>query len=311
MFSSWWSGEKSPDGEGGDSAAPDPSDDVATAAKESGKAALDGLWNVVSKVATTVTDNVPGILADFSAEEEKFKRQKRHRHTDAAVPPWVGYNEEEIMRTQILALSTDKRNFLRNPPAGVQFHFDFAVSFPVANAILEEDPMLEKMRFELVPKQVTEEIFWRNYFYRVSLIKQSSQLSTLATQQNAELSEALAEDAAAAAGASSGSHSDLTSVSPAAEASSSGSDVGAAADVAEHEEPEENAAAEFISDDFVADAADGAQDEGEKELHQELKDLGMDDLEEIGDLPEGDEVNDAEWEKEIQAMLDMEEPTTT
>lgn len=24
---------------------------------------------------------------------------------DAAVPPWVGYNEEEVMRTQILALS--------------------------------------------------------------------------------------------------------------------------------------------------------------------------------------------------------------
>ena len=47
----------------------------------------------------------------------------------------------------------DQRNFMRNPPAGVQFHFDFEASFPVAMATLQEDPNLKKMRFELVPKQ--------------------------------------------------------------------------------------------------------------------------------------------------------------
>lgn len=30
---------------------------------------------------------------------------------------------------------------------------------------------------------VKEEVFWRNYFYRVSLIKQSAQLTALANQQ--------------------------------------------------------------------------------------------------------------------------------
>lgn len=30
---------------------------------------------------------------------------------------------------------------------------------------------------------VKEEVFWRNYFYRVSLIKQSAQLTALAAQQ--------------------------------------------------------------------------------------------------------------------------------
>ena len=47
----------------------------------------------------------------------------------------------------------DKRNFLRNPPAGVQFHFDYSVSAPIAAVMLQEDPNLETMRFELVPKQ--------------------------------------------------------------------------------------------------------------------------------------------------------------
>lgn len=34
--------------------------------------------------------------------------------------------------------------------------------------------------------RVKEEVFWRNYFYRVSLIKQSAQLTALAAQQTAE-----------------------------------------------------------------------------------------------------------------------------
>ena len=47
----------------------------------------------------------------------------------------------------------DKRNFLRNPPAGVDFYFDFDASHPIAMVMLQDDPVLEKMRFELVPKK--------------------------------------------------------------------------------------------------------------------------------------------------------------
>ena len=85
---------------------------------------------------------------------------------------------------------------LRNPPPGVQFNFDFAKSYPVAMAMLKEDSRLQKLRFDLVPKKcvfirpvkdrgflllcrVSEEKFWHNFFYRVFLIKQSSQLSSL------------------------------------------------------------------------------------------------------------------------------------
>lgn len=47
----------------------------------------------------------------------------------------------------------DKRNFLREPPAGVQFQFDWEQMYPVAMIMLEEDELLRKMRFHLVPKQ--------------------------------------------------------------------------------------------------------------------------------------------------------------
>ena len=58
------------------------------------------------------------------------------------------------------------------PPPGTDFTFDMKVYSSTAMATLKEDPNLEKMRFYLVPKEVEELVFWRNYFYRVSLLKQ-------------------------------------------------------------------------------------------------------------------------------------------
>jgi len=47
------------------------------------------------------------IIGDFVKEQDKFVSEKKEkaRASEAAVPPWVGYNEEEQMKTQMLALS--------------------------------------------------------------------------------------------------------------------------------------------------------------------------------------------------------------
>ena len=71
---------------------------------------------------------------------------------EAADPPWLGCENEELVKTEIISLSQDKRNFVRNPPAGVEFDFNLQSSLPVALAILKEDPNLAKMRYEIVPK---------------------------------------------------------------------------------------------------------------------------------------------------------------
>ncbi|MEQ2164479.1 Synapse-associated protein 1 [Goodea atripinnis] len=57
--------------------------------------------------------------------------------------------EEKVVEAQ----NEDKRNFLRDPPAGVQFHFDMEQMYPLAAVMLEEDQLLNRMRFDLVPKQ--------------------------------------------------------------------------------------------------------------------------------------------------------------
>ncbi|XP_026474141.1 synapse-associated protein of 47 kDa isoform X2 [Ctenocephalides felis] len=123
-----------------------------------------------AKIKKTVEEN--NLLGEFNKEQEAFIKGQQS-NTAAAVPPWAGHPNEEALKEECLGLSTDRRNFVRAPPAGVDFAFDYDVSYPTAIAIMAEDPNLEEMRFELVPKIITEENFWRNYFYRVSLICQA------------------------------------------------------------------------------------------------------------------------------------------
>ncbi|KMQ96121.1 synapse-associated protein of 47 kda, partial [Lasius niger] len=80
----------------------------------------------------------------------------------------------------------DRRNFVRAPPPGVEFAWDFEAVQPMAQATLALDPNLEAMRFELVPKVISEENFWRNYFYRVSLLRQGYELNAMASSQQQE-----------------------------------------------------------------------------------------------------------------------------
>jgi len=149
------------------------------------------LFNVANKAGKSVTDTAKQLkstveensfLGEFNREQAEFANQQS-ANPEAAIPPWVGYPEEDILKQQIIGLSSDRRNFVRSPPTGVDFQFVYDNMYPVALATLKEDPELEKMRFELVPKVVNEETFWKNYFYRVSLIKQSTQLSSLAQEQ--------------------------------------------------------------------------------------------------------------------------------
>nr|CAD7262149.1 unnamed protein product [Timema shepardi] len=164
--------------------------------------------SVMCFVSSSTTDEMEhqleihgSLLGEFNKEQEAFIKEKQGKNSDAAVPPWVGCPNENSLKEECLTLSTDRRNFVRSPPAGVEFQFDYEVTYPVAMATLAEDPNLEKMRFELVPKswgqrnmlynpndqrvccRINEETFWRNYFYRISLIRQANELSSMAESQ--------------------------------------------------------------------------------------------------------------------------------
>lgn len=131
------------------------------------------------KIKKTVEEN--RLVADLNKEQEAFIGSK-HTEKGEAVAPWVGAPNEDVLREECLSLSTDKRNFLRPPPEGLDFPWDFEAVQHIAEVTLALDPNLKDMRFNLVPKLISEEHFWRNYFYRVSVLRQSHELNAMASQ---------------------------------------------------------------------------------------------------------------------------------
>ncbi|KAK6485511.1 synapse-associated protein 1 [Huso huso] len=222
------------------------------------------------------------ILGDFQKEQEKFVLEKNAKKTDAAVPPWVGYSEEETIQQQILALSADRRNFLRDPPAGVQFHFDSEQMYPIAMVMLQEDELLNRMRFDLVPKLVKEEVFWRNYFYRVSLIKQSAQLTALAAQQQAAEKEEEKNS----------SHTDDSHLTENIRPKTPPTAI--IAKLKPNEDEEEISTSPGVSE-FVSDAFDSCNI-NQEDLRKEMEQLVLDKKEEAIE-------ESADWEKELQQEL--------
>lgn len=96
----------------------------------------------------------------------------------AGVLPWeerASAQFSDAIRDRILELSSDDKTFLVPPPDAVGFSFDFEARAADARKVMAADPKLQEKRFSLVPKEIEEASFWRNYFYRVSLIKEAYQ----------------------------------------------------------------------------------------------------------------------------------------
>ncbi|KAI9341044.1 hypothetical protein BD770DRAFT_414868 [Pilaira anomala] len=139
--------------------------------------------NELQQKAREIPGQIALLQGDLEHERASFIKQNKivaagaHRVAvkgSEPVSPWVGYNGyEKAMKAAILDISKDERNFLISPPEDTSFQFDLNAYSQSAQAVLKEDERLSKMRFALVPQQVQEPIFWRNYFYRVTIAKQN------------------------------------------------------------------------------------------------------------------------------------------
>ncbi|GIY22111.1 synapse-associated protein 1 [Caerostris darwini] len=276
--------------------------DASHKAVESAKSFGSFLYGIANKTSRTLTETAKqlkttveenSILGDFNKEQEAFVTSKNADSKDECPPPWVGTEDEEYVKEQILSLSADKRNFLRNPPTGVMFDFSFDSMYPVAEKMLKEDPALEKMRFEIVPKIINEETFWKNYFYRVQLVKNSSKLNKVAQQKTG-----------------SGDSSSEKS-------SSNESIKGLDKTIADHDVGPDSDATDSPNHEFVSDAFQSSQ-VSEEDIKHGMKMLGVtekntkdddweqemqQELQEYEVVAEGND-DDPDWENEIEQMLD-------
>jgi len=249
-----------------------------------------GLSSVFAKMGAatkSLKQSVEGsnIISEFNREQEKFIKEKKNSDPNAALTPWIGCRDEDGLRAKILELSKDKRNFVRAPPSGVTFDFEYESISGSAILLLKEDPNLHEMRFQLVPKIVKEDEFWRNYFYRVGLIRQQFELQDLQDTDKEELGSKVVK----------GNDAEEADIKDEARGVNLGS---------------RGADEEFVSESYLASSKDiaeadesikklGVADEWEAELQGELNEYEV--------VKETLEEDNPEWENQIQEMLDAEQ----
>ncbi|KAK6056996.1 BSD domain protein [Cooperia oncophora] len=150
----------------------------------------------IAAVKNVVVENT--IIGELDREQEAFVEEIAASRLPDVVDPWDGLPDREFAKKKILALSLDPHNFIRESPGDCDF--DMATQQAMARRLMDIDPNLSRVRFELVPKKLSEEKFWRNYFYRVSLIRHSISASASELQTARRATPVEPEKMAAAEG---------------------------------------------------------------------------------------------------------------
>ena len=99
------------------------------------------------------------------------------------LPPWIPSTEDEKrnaeeFRAAILRLSAAAANLIAPHPLhnDPEFCFDWVEHRPFAEAAYSGDRRLHRLLPKLVPKRISEEEFWRNYFSHVFAVKRRYEL---------------------------------------------------------------------------------------------------------------------------------------
>mmetsp|Transcript_38829 Transcript_38829/g.63164 ORF Transcript_38829/g.63164 Transcript_38829/m.63164 type:complete len:273 (+) Transcript_38829:112-930(+) len=140
--------------------------------------------NLKSTITTMADQHFKELDVEFKRNAALKREQKRQEELrKKVIPPWTALEEEksileEDLKQKILEISKNERNFMVPPPEEV-FEFDLVSALPFIQGALKYDPNLDKVRYKLVPKRLKELDFFRNYFYRISLIREDMKFEAL------------------------------------------------------------------------------------------------------------------------------------
>jgi len=138
---------------------------------------LDNIESYAKKFINTIDEQAKNIVNEIKSEENK---SRKGQSLEEQYPyPWSDEIDEDTVKNAIVALSMDNRNFLISPASEEDFNFNLNDNIHYAVNLLKFDKRLETLRYNIVPKQIKEDEFWKNYFYRISLIKSGHDIKTL------------------------------------------------------------------------------------------------------------------------------------
>nr|CAD2180338.1 unnamed protein product [Meloidogyne enterolobii] len=113
------------------------------------------------------------IIGNFEKERQKFidelESEKRTKIEDSSQLCRLLDNLEA--KRHIISISSDTKNFTEDLPISSDIGIEVEEIKANAKEFFKLDRRLEDVRFELVPKRITEAKFWQNYAYKLSLVK--------------------------------------------------------------------------------------------------------------------------------------------
>ncbi|KAJ3022278.1 Synapse-associated protein 1 [Thoreauomyces humboldtii] len=133
------------------------------------------LRDLLKKQKSGSEDSMPEELPMHSFDKVLRAKEERESgvvRTGSIKLPWEEAGEDaDALKSHIFALAANRDAMLESLPESDAFPFDLESSYPVIMKLLDLDPALGRLRFDLVPKKIKEPIFWRRYFYRVHLLQ--------------------------------------------------------------------------------------------------------------------------------------------
>jgi len=148
------------------------------------KKEMGSMWSWVASASTSIAEKASK-LAEQAEVNARELAQSNHLSTflnskmeSGGVLPWnepASKSFSGSIKDRCLELSKDDKSFLIPPPDAVSFEFRLEEKRGVIDALTEADPNLKAQIACLVPAEIDADQFWKNYFYRVSLILEAYQ----------------------------------------------------------------------------------------------------------------------------------------
>ncbi|PRP74912.1 synapse-associated protein 1-like [Planoprotostelium fungivorum] len=145
------------------------------------KSVKEAATTAAAKIKTAVEEEQKTFTSFLKETDDSQERERQRKEKVSKLRvPWDRIPiDDPTTRAEvehlIQSLTNNNRNFLNAPPDDVNFKFNFDLeeNILLAKMCLDADKSLAGVRFKLVPSHISEGGFWRNYFYRIWVIKAS------------------------------------------------------------------------------------------------------------------------------------------
>ncbi|KAK5581159.1 hypothetical protein RB653_001188 [Dictyostelium firmibasis] len=137
------------------------------------------------KFGSSVQSFASNVYQKIEEETKKLVEEGPNTYSDCAMmPPWMDFQLEDKVkqaeiREKLLDVKMSRSTFLQSPPIDADYFQEFDDHLvKIATVSLKYDPILQKIRFHFVPKLISEEQFWKNWYYRITLVKKQYNITS-------------------------------------------------------------------------------------------------------------------------------------